>query len=121
MKPIIKIYVVILVTLLNACSKDIHNSTDNAPSLTPDKADANAGNWKPILLVDAEEFPVPAPDSVNKPDYIAQLSEIKSWQAAITEDEKATVKYWSAGAVLRWNELLRELVAKHNIPPYQNA
>jgi hypothetical protein len=30
------------------------------------------------------------------------------------------VKYWSAGAVLRWNEILRELVAKHNLPPYQN-
>jgi hypothetical protein len=31
------------------------------------------------------------------------------------------VAYWSAGAVLRWNELLRGLVAKHNLPPYQNA
>jgi hypothetical protein len=121
MKPIFKIYVVLLVTLMSACSKDIDNATDNAPSLTPEKADVNAGTWKPILLVSAEEFPVPAPDSVNKPDYVAQLSEIKSWQAAITNDEKASVKYWSAGAVLRWNELLRELVAKHNIPPYQNA
>jgi hypothetical protein len=31
------------------------------------------------------------------------------------------VNYWGAGAVLRWNEIMRERVAKHNIPPYQNA
>jgi len=35
--------------------------------------------------------------------------------------KKRFVKYWSAGAVLRWNEILRDLVAKHNLPPYQNA
>ena len=39
----------------------------------------------------------------------------------LTDEEKDIVKYWSAGAVLRWNEILRELVAKHNLPPYQNA
>ena len=38
----------------------------------------------------------------------------------MTNEEKRIVKYWSAGAVLRWNEILRELVAKHNLPPYQN-
>src|SRR6185369_2754907 len=55
------------------------------------------------------------------PDYIAQVNEIKTWQANITSAEKDMVKYWSAGAVLRWNEILRDLVAKHNLPPYQNA
>ena len=30
------------------------------------------------------------------------------------------IKYWGAGGVLRWNEIMRELVAKHNLPPYQN-
>ncbi|MEO6188335.1 MAG: phosphatase PAP2 family protein, partial [Ginsengibacter sp.] len=30
------------------------------------------------------------------------------------------IKYWSAGAVLRWNEIMRELVAKYNLAPYQN-
>ena len=30
------------------------------------------------------------------------------------------VKYWSAGAVFRWNEIMRQLVAKYNLPPYQN-
>ena len=64
---------------------------------------------------------VAAPIATNTPDYIAQVNEIKSWQANLTNEEKAIVKYWSAGAVLRWNEILRELVAKYNLPPYQNA
>ena len=67
-----------------------------------------------------DEFAVPAPSATTTPDYIAQVNEIKTWQADLTSEEKDIVKYWSAGAVLRWNEILRELVAKHNLPPYQN-
>jgi len=48
------------------------------------------------------------------------VNEIKDWQSKLTGDEKKLVKYWGAGAVLRWNEIMRELVAKHNLPPYQN-
>ncbi|HMF70575.1 MAG TPA: phosphatase PAP2 family protein, partial [Flavitalea sp.] len=61
-----------------------------------------------------------APGATNTPDYIAQLSEIRSYQDNITSEEKDLVKYWGAGGVLRWNEIMRELVAKHNLPPYQN-
>jgi len=104
-----------------ACSKKIEGKTDNLPALQPVKTDADAGNWKPVLLTGPTEFPVAVPIAVTTPDYIAQVNEIKSWQADMTDGEKAIVKYWSAGAVLRWNEILRELVAKHNIPPYQNA
>jgi hypothetical protein len=121
MKLFIYLYAALVFTFIGACSKDIENATDNVPSLMPEKTDANAGNWKPILLTAPDEFPLAAPGVTATPDYIAQLSEIKSWQAQITAEEKASVKYWSAGAVLRWNELLRELVAKHNVPPYQNA
>jgi hypothetical protein len=103
-----------------ACSKRANGRTDDLPALQPVKTDIDAGNWKPVLLASANEFSVATPIATTTPDYIAQLSEIKSWQASITDDEKKIVKYWSAGAVLRWNEILRELVAKHNVPPYQN-
>src|SRR6187397_2763099 len=102
------------------CSKDIVGRTDNTPALTPASLDENAGTWKPILLTAPGEFPLAAPGAVTTPDYIAQVNEIKALQAELTNDEKALVKFWSAGAVLRWNEILRELVAKHNLPPYQN-
>ncbi|MEO6734139.1 MAG: phosphatase PAP2 family protein [Ferruginibacter sp.] len=106
--------------LIVSCNKDIVGRTDNTPALTPANIDLNAGTWKPILLTGPSEFAIAAPVATTTPDYIAQVNEIKSYQANLTSDEKAMVKYWSAGAVLRWNEILRELVAKHNLPPYQN-
>ncbi|MBL7743225.1 MAG: phosphatase PAP2 family protein [Chitinophagaceae bacterium] len=107
--------------LLTGCSKEVENRTDDIPALNPANIDINAGTWKPVLLTAPTEFPVAAPIATTVPDYIAQINEIKTWQAELTGEEKRIVKYWSAGAVLRWNEILRELVAKHNLPPYQNA
>ena len=91
------------------------------PALQPSSNDLNAGTWKPILLTGPAEFPVAAPIATTSPDYIIQLNEIKSYQANITDAERKSVKYWSAGAVLRWNEIMRELVAQHNVPPLNNA
>lgn len=114
--------VMIAATVLGmlACNKDVEGRTDDIPALAPANMDANAGDWKPVLLTGPTEFAVPAPSATTTPDYIAQVNEIKTWQADLTSDEKKLVKYWSAGAVLRWNEIFRELVAKHNLPPYQN-
>lgn len=103
-----------------SCSKNVEYRTQNAPPLTPAKADANAGTWKTLLLVAPDEIAVPAPGATGTPDYIAQVNEIKSWQKNMTKEEEKSVKYWSAGAILRWNEIMRELVAKYNLPPFQN-
>jgi hypothetical protein len=108
------------VTIIIACNKDIEGRTNDAPALQPTNIDLNAGTWKPVLLTGPTEFPVAAPGATGTPDYIAQVNEIKTWQAELTGDEKRIVKYWSAGAILRWNEIMRELVAKYNLPPYQN-
>lgn len=108
------------VLVIVACNKDVEGRTDNIGALQPANIDINAGTWKPVLLTGPTEFPVTAPAATTTPDYIAQINEIKTWQAELTEEEKDIVEYWSAGAVLRWNEIMRELVAKHNLPPYQN-
>ena len=115
------VFAFILFFIPQSCSKKVEGITDNAPALQPAKTDANADAWKTILLTSPGDIVVNAPVATTTPDFIAQVNEIKSWQANITNEEKALVKYWSAGAVLRWNEILRVLVAKHNIPPYQNA
>ena len=104
-----------------SCSKSIKGSTDDVLALQPDNNDLSGGTWKPVLLTMPNEFEVKAPVPVNSPEYIAQINEIKSWQANLTAEDKKTVEYWSAGAILRWNEILRELVSKYNLPPYQNA
>jgi hypothetical protein len=111
----------IALILVQACSKEITETNLEFPALEPASADNNAGTWRPILLTGPTEFSIPAPIATTSPDYVAQINEIKTWQAELTGKEKAMVKYWGAGAVLRWNEIMRELVAKHNRPPYQNA
>jgi membrane-associated phospholipid phosphatase len=103
-----------------SCSKDRTEDNMNYPAINPTRPDANAGNWKPILLTSTSEFPCAAPIPTTSPDYVLQLNEIKSYQAGMTKGDKELVRYWGAGAVLRWNEIMRELVAKHNIPPLQN-
>ncbi|MFT3681902.1 MAG: phosphatase PAP2 family protein [Ferruginibacter sp.] len=110
-----------IILFITSCNKKVEGRTDNAPALNAAKLDLNAGTWKPVLLTAPTDVAVAAPAATNTPDYIAQVNEIKAFQANLTDEEKQIVKYWSAGAVLRWNEILRELVAKHNLPPYQNA
>jgi hypothetical protein len=109
-----------LANFLTACSKEVEGRTDNIAALNPSNIDMNAGIWKPVLLTGPTEFPVAPASATTTPDYIAQLNEIKSWQAELSSEEKRIVAYWGAGGILRWNEILRELVAKHNLPPYQN-
>ena len=107
--------------IVAGCNKDITGRTDNAASLFPANIDINAGAWKPVLLAAPTDIVVAAPIATNTPEYVAQINEIKSFQNNLTSEEENLVAYWGAGAVLRWNEILRELVAKHNLPPYQNA
>lgn len=106
--------------LLAACSKSLEERNGHFQSLQPSSIDQNAGTWRPVLLSAPDEFSLPAPAAASSPAYLAELNEIKSWQASITGAQKASIKYWSAGGVMRWNEIMRELVAKYNLPPYQN-
>jgi len=113
--------VVALVLIPIACKKSITDKTANIPALVSGNPDLNAGTWKPVLLFRADTFPVATPAATNTPGYIADLNEIKGYQHNLTSDQKEKIKYWAAGGVLRWNEIMRELVAKYNLPPYQNA
>ena len=109
-----------VVTLLySSCRKDIVQTNSQYPALAPSNIDLTADSWKTVLVTDPTVFNVPAPDATTSPNYVADLNEIKGYQRNLTADRKALIKYWSAGGVLRWNEIMRNLVAKHNIPPYQ--
>ena len=108
------------VAFLSSCKKDINDRTAAYPALAPTNIDLNADTWKPVLVTDFSVLNVAAPDALTSPAYVADINEIKALQRSLNDDQKATIKYWSAGSVLRWNEILRDLVAKHNVPPYQN-
>lgn len=107
--------------LIIACNKPVSGRTDNIAALNPTSQDLNAGNWKPVLLSRNDTFAVAPPAAINSTGYLAEINEVKGAQQSITSAQQDIINYWSAGAVLRWNEILRGLVAKYNLPPYQNA
>lgn len=103
------------------CKRTIEEKHTMYEPLNPTNIDANAGDWKPVVLSIPNEFPLAAPIATNAPAYNRELIEIKGFQATLTDAQRASIKYWSAGGVLRWNEIMRELVAKRNLPPVNNV
>jgi hypothetical protein len=80
-------------------------------------ADAGAGNWQMIVLTGPTQIAVPAPLQETHPDYRAELTAARRAQTLLTRPQRSTINYWSQGGVLRWNEIMLELVARANLPP----
>lgn len=116
----LSIFFLITITLFTACKKDITERNLQFAALAPAKPDSLAGTWKTLLLTAPDEFALLAPGATNVAPYTREINEIKSFQSELTDAQRSRIAYWSAGAVLRWNEIMRTLVAKHNLPPYQN-
>ncbi|HWW97202.1 MAG TPA: phosphatase PAP2 family protein [Edaphobacter sp.] len=118
-RPISIAIVFIFSLASSSCNKDIP-STEVLPAVTPANADATAGSWKMIVLTGPTQVPVPSPAPTNDPGYQSELATIKSAQANLTDAQKTAITYWSSGGVLRWNEIMRELAARSDLPPSPN-
>jgi hypothetical protein len=70
-----------------------------------------------IVLTGPSQIAVPAPAAVMSAAYVAELDAIKTSQAHLTDAQRKAIAYWSGGGVLRWNQIVRELVARYNLPP----
>ncbi len=103
-----------------ACNKDI-TATEQLQPLTPASADASAGSWRMIVLSAPTQIAVAAPSAVTSDAYKAELTAIKASQASLTAAQRANIEYWAGGGVLRWNQILRGLVARYNLPPAPRA
>ena len=111
---------VLFLTLNYSCSDELTERNEQFPQLNPANTDELAGTWKTFLLTTPDEFSLDPPIATTAAAFTREINEIKSYQASITPEQKKIIKYWSAGGVLRWNEIMRTLVARHNRPPYQN-
>jgi hypothetical protein len=98
------------------CNKDIPTLETLSPS-SPSGADANAGTWRMIVLGGPTQIGVAAPAPAASEAYQAELAAIKAAQAALTDAQRQNIDYWAGGGVLRWNQVMRELVARFNLPP----
>jgi PAP2 superfamily len=117
MKKLRYILFFFLLAILPFSCKDI-SSTEKLIPLQPTSQDANAGNWKPIILTNyATQLPLPAPASTNSATYLSELEAIKKAQSNLTSSQRSSIVYWSVGGIIRWNQLMRKLVAEHNLPP----
>ena len=87
------------------------------PPLEPSSVEPTAGSWRMILLTGPSQIAVVAPTPVGSAAYTAELDAIKVSQANLTDAQRQAIAYWSGGGVMRWNQILRELVARYNLPP----
>ena len=102
--------------VIASCDKSI-GPFEVLPPLQPSSMEPTAGQWRMILLTSPTQIAVPAPAAVPSPAYIAELDAIKSSQANLTSAQRNAIAYWSGGGVMRWNQIVRELVARYNLPP----
>jgi hypothetical protein len=114
------IFSFLTVVFLNSCSKTIQEDNLTYPTLNPTRLDTNASDWKFILLTNAGDINCPAPMDINSNLYSIEIKKIKDIQSNLSSSDQNLINYWGSGSILRWNEIMRELVAKNNLPPYQN-
>jgi hypothetical protein len=110
----------LMIAVPMSCNKDIELSEEFG-ALTPVSPDADAGTWSMIVLPTVDAVAVAAPTATTSDAYKAELAAIKLAQSNLTDKQRANIEYWSAGGVTRWNQLLRKLVAKYNLPPVPRA
>ena len=102
--------------ICSSCDKAV-SPLEDLPPLQPSSLDATAGSWRMIALTGPTQFTVAAPAATTSSAYAAEIAAIKTAQSTLTGDQRNAIAYWSGGGVMRWNQILRELVARYNLPP----
>ena len=87
------------------------------PTGRPTAVDPTAGSWRMILLARPDDVAVAPPADAASAQYRAEIAQVAAMQRQLDDAQHEAVRYWSSGGVLRWNEILRELVARYNLPP----
>jgi hypothetical protein len=110
---------IVIASTFTACNKDIEENNADYPTLAPTNLNINASTWKPLIIPLASDFPLPAPEPITSESYKNELKDLKTASSNLSTEQVEVINYWKVGSVLRWNEIMRDLVAKHNLPPYQ--
>jgi len=106
-----------IVTLtFTACDKELEFK-EKLVAAERVSADEDAGTWSMMVLNSPTQIAVAAPAAVGSATYQSELASIKTLQANLTSKQKKAIEYWSVGGVVRWNQIMRELVARFNLPP----
>ena len=112
------IFILILAITVVSCNKDLSETEDLTP-LSPANIDTDAKDWLPIEAgtMTVTKITVPVPLATTDPSYVAELTTIKDLQSKLTSDQQKVIEYWGAGGVIRWNQIMRKLVAQYSLAP----
>jgi hypothetical protein len=117
--------IIALLVGMTACDKTLERDGTELSPLIPAKTDVEAADWKTYSTMSFTEFMTPAitptPAAVTSAEYLKEIEEVKTEVAKIDDARRNAIRYWNGGGVLRWNQIMRELVAKNNMPPAENA
>ena len=117
--------VIALILGMTACDKTIERDGTELSPLAPIKTDVEAANWKTYTTLNVADFTVPTvvptPAAVTSVQYLQEVEEVKSEVAKINDARRDAIRYWNGGGVLRWNQIMRELVAKNNLPSAEDV
>lgn len=113
------IVITAILVLTSSCEKDIPEYLEYK-SYSYTTVDENGGNWNPVLLAEAAEITIDAPTDITSEDYKSEIDDLRSRMQNIDAAQRKSIEYWTNNAVVRWNEIALELIAKYNLIPGPN-
>lgn len=76
------------------------------------------GQWRPLLLDRGAIVRLPPPPARGSAAEAGELNELVGLMRRQRDPRMLeSIRFWHAGACVRWNEVARELVARHRTPP----
>lgn len=107
--------------MIFSCSEDIPDFIELEPTF-PVSQDDGAGNWNNVMGIDyLSPLKLSTPESTDSEIYQAELESLIGITKERTREQEGKITYWSAGGVIRWNQILRDLVSKYNVAPAVGA
>lgn len=83
----------------------------------PDAVEPTAGSWRTWVISDGAQFRPAAPPSSDAGETANDLAELRDRAADRSAQDLANIAYWNGGAVRRWNEFHRSLIAANSQNP----
>ncbi len=105
----------LFLALFTACAEQ-PVEVEEFPVSMPASLDPNGGTWRTVMGIAPADVLLPAPDSVGSARLNAQLLETERMTLSRTAAQEEEATWWASGAVLRWNQIARDLVVKYNRP-----
>ncbi|WP_339628375.1 phosphatase PAP2 family protein [uncultured Maribacter sp.] len=118
-KSAILIIIICGVVAFVSCEKDLHTYL-KYKDYSYSRADENGGTWQPILIDEGAAINIDEPEDISSDSYQAEISALKVSMNEIDTSQKKALAYWGNNAVVRWNEIALELIAKYNLIPGPN-